>query len=285
MEVPMRFATAVIALTALLVPSPASGVEVVGAGDIASRGSGDTRTSALILALDPARVLTFGDNAYPDGTLAQFNNFYDPTWGRFRSITKPSPGNHDWHTGGAAGYEAYFGSAFPAGRLVSYERLVAGWDIYQLDTERKLSSQIGALDNRLASNPDRCELVYGHHPRFSSGKHGDDPSKQALWSTLVANDVDLYLVGHDHNYERFAEMDASGDAVTNGTRQVVVGTGGVATRPFGTASIGATQKKLTGNSNWGVLDLELVSGSYSAQFRRATGGTGTVADSFSGDCD
>ena len=81
----------------------AHGVEVVGAGDIAlAGGSGDTKTSDLVLALDPAMVLTFGDHAYNDGSPSQFSNYYDPTWGRFKNITEPSPGNHDWHTAGAA---------------------------------------------------------------------------------------------------------------------------------------------------------------------------------------
>jgi hypothetical protein len=266
-----------------LAPSSAVAVEIVGAGDIATSGDGDWRTSNLVLALDPTWVLTFGDNAYPDGTRAQYESFYAPTWGRFRSVTKPSPGNHDWHTAGAAGYESYFGNDFPAAKLVAYEDLVRAWDIYQLDTERNLPAQLDALEDRLDSNTDDCELVFGHHPRFSSGQHGDDPSMQTLWSLLVANGVDLYLAGHDHDYERFGEMDASGDAVANGTRQVVVGTGGATTRPFGSPSTGASQEKFTGD--WGVLELDLKNRSYSGQFRRATGGTGTVADTFSGDCD
>jgi hypothetical protein len=39
---------------------------------------------------------------------------YDPTWGRFKAITHPATGNHDYHTAAAAGYAAYFGAQAPA---------------------------------------------------------------------------------------------------------------------------------------------------------------------------
>jgi hypothetical protein len=265
---------ALLALAFVMMTAPAvSAVEVVGAGDIATYGSGDTKTSNLVVALDPVQVLTFGDNAYPDSTLAQFQNYYDPTWGRFKSKTLPAPGNHEWDTAGAAGYESYFNK--PAGQLVAYEGIVAGWDIYQLDSEVNRAAQETALRNLLSSNPDACEIVYWHHPRFSSGEHGSSTAVQGLWDASLDHNVELVLNGHDHNYERFNAI--------SGTREVVVGTGGVGTGSFDTVANGSV-KRLTGNSNWGVLDLELLSGKYTAQFRAATGGTGTVRDSFSGSC-
>jgi acid phosphatase type 7 len=279
----------VILTTALLITlatgTGAHAVEVVAAGDIATGIDSDRMTSDLVLQIAPDHVLTLGDHAYPDGALAEFMQYYDPTWGRFASITLPAPGNHEYETPGAAGYVGYFGSAFPLSTVVPYQDVVPGWDIYQIDTEMWDAAQYTQLAAFLAANPDSCEIVYGHHPRWSSGGHGDDASKQALWKLLVDNGVELYLSGHDHDYERFTKMDVDGSRLPTGTRQVVVGTGGAGMRPEGaTPSAGTSRVLLTGNENWGVLDLELLPDWYSGQFRRATGGKGTVADYFASPC-
>jgi hypothetical protein len=91
--------------------SPPPGDPVfVGAGDIANSGSGDSATAALLDTI-PGTVYTLGDNAYDSGTTSEFNTYYDPTWGRHKARTKPSPGNHDYNTAGATGYYGYFGNA------------------------------------------------------------------------------------------------------------------------------------------------------------------------------
>ena len=58
----------------------------------------------------PGFVFTAGDNAYGQGTPAQFANCYDPGWGAQRERTFPALGNHDAETAGAAGYFDYFGA-------------------------------------------------------------------------------------------------------------------------------------------------------------------------------
>src|SRR3989304_1121152 len=84
---------------------------LVGAGDIANCGRTQDESTAQLLDGIAGTVVTLGDNAYPDGTLDQFNNCFGPTWGRHRDRTRPSPGNHDYHTAGGAGYYTYFGAA------------------------------------------------------------------------------------------------------------------------------------------------------------------------------
>ena len=58
----------------------------------------------------PGTVYTTGDNVYDSGTAAEFNTYYEPTWGRHKARTNPSPGNHDYNTPGATGYYGYFGA-------------------------------------------------------------------------------------------------------------------------------------------------------------------------------
>jgi hypothetical protein len=268
----------VLAIVLVLICGARAGaIEVVAAGDIATSGSGDTQTSNQVLALDPAVVLTLGDNAYPSGTLAQYNSHYDPTWGRFKSITRPSAGNHDWMTAGAAGYEAYFG--VQAGKIRSF--VVGDWRVISMDSNVRLAAQNRALASALNSDGHRCELLYFHAPRWSSGAHGNEPSVGPWWTTAYAHGVDLILNGHDHDYERFTTMDPSGAFAEDGIREFVVGTGGVATRPFGSIQPGS-HKRITGNANWGVLALDLTAASYSWRFVDAD--SGNVLDSGSTSC-
>ena len=103
---------------------------LVGAGDIAGCGyDRDYYTAKLVdriitdsdTAGVPKRIYTLGDNAYPEGTNAQFRNCYDPTWGgshlgardditpkvvnpQMYTLTKPAPGNHEYLTTGAWPY-------------------------------------------------------------------------------------------------------------------------------------------------------------------------------------
>ncbi len=56
-------------------------------------------------------VLALGDEAYPRGSAANFEECYEPSWGRFKERTRPVPGNHEYFTEGASGYFEYFGEA------------------------------------------------------------------------------------------------------------------------------------------------------------------------------
>ena len=66
-------------------------------------------TAKVLEAIRPDAVLTLGDNQYPSGLRADFEASYADTWGAYRDITFPVPGNHEYETPGARGYFAYFG--------------------------------------------------------------------------------------------------------------------------------------------------------------------------------
>ena len=84
-------------------------VVVYAAGDIAQCGLAGAGLTARLVVEPTARVLAVGDLAYPRGRAEDFANCYQPTWGRFKARTLPVPGNHEYMTGGAAAYFAYFG--------------------------------------------------------------------------------------------------------------------------------------------------------------------------------
>jgi hypothetical protein len=86
---------------------------------------------------------------------------------------------------------------------------------------------------------------------------------QILWQILYDADAELVLTGHEHNYERFAEMNAAGAAISQGLREFVVGTGGRSHYNFGTI-LPASQVR--NSSTYGVLKLTLHANSYDWQF-------------------
>src|SRR5215210_5891866 len=90
-------------------PSPSGDPVLVGAGDIADCGLDSGAATAALLDSIDGSVFTAGDNAYPNGSAENFDECYDPTWGRHLERTRPAPGNHDWETKDLKGYLAYFG--------------------------------------------------------------------------------------------------------------------------------------------------------------------------------
>jgi acid phosphatase type 7 len=114
-------------------PPPSGDPILVGAGDIASTGTGDNATADLIAAMpSTATVFAAGDNAYPDGTLSNYNNNYHPSWGQFKARTIPAPGNHEYHTSGASGYFDYFGSLAGPNRNGWFSKNIGNWHVISL---------------------------------------------------------------------------------------------------------------------------------------------------------
>ena len=263
---------------------------LVGAGDITNCGRTEDESTAQLLDTIPGTVVTLGDNAYPDGTLDQFNNCYGPTWGRHKDRTLPSPGNHDYHVAGAAGYYTYFGAAaspLDPGCTSNcrgyYAYDLGAWHIVALNSEIAMnagSAQEQWLRADLAANPKTCTLAYWHKPRFSSGQHGNNSGSQALWQALYDYGADVVLNGHDHTYERFAPQSPIGQAEpSRGIREFVVGTGGASLYSFPTIQ---PNSEVRNNTTWGVLKLTLHLDSYDWEFVPIAGQT--FADVGSGSC-
>ncbi|MFC7649420.1 metallophosphoesterase family protein [Streptosporangium lutulentum] len=129
-------------------------------------------------------MFTAGDEAYPNGSASNFSTYYEPTWGRFKSRTRPVAGNHEYVTPGASAHYAYFGSAAgdPAKGYYSYN--LGGWHVVALNSNCSAvggcnagSAQEKWLRADLAANSRACTFAYWHHPRFTSGaNHAPDTS-------------------------------------------------------------------------------------------------------------
>ncbi|HZR29387.1 MAG TPA: metallophosphoesterase [Terriglobales bacterium] len=263
----------------------------VGAGDVASCDDlAGAKATAKLLDSIPGTVFVAGDLAYPDGSAEQFANCYGPTWGRHKARTRPSPGNHEFHAGGATPYFNYFGEAAGDPKKGYYSYDLGAWHVIVINSNcSELPDGCAAgspeeqwLKQDLAQHPTACTVAYWHHPLFSSGKaHGNDPEMKPFWQDLYAANADIVINGHDHDYERFAPQDPDGKLDNaRGIREFVVGSGGKNShRVFGDTKPNSEARNA---DTFGVLKLTLHAKSYDWEFVPEEGKT--FKDSGSGTC-
>lgn len=250
--------------------SDAPPVTIMGAGDIAEELPTATATGRLIQAAAPDAVFTTGDNAYPEGSPSDYAQRYEPTWGPFKDITHPVPGNHDYDVDGAAGYVDYFGrqnvtNGVDGGLYYAWDA-GNGWRVYALNSEISTTGpQLTWLREDLAAHPGGHFVLVVHRPRYTSGgQHGPDDGICPLWDALAATGgLEIVLAGHNHQYERFAPMDCAGRASADGARSFVIGSGGAPLYAFRTVQPGS---EFRNNTDFGVLRLELYEDSYEWEF-------------------
>jgi acid phosphatase type 7 len=300
-------------------PPPPEPPTLVAAGDIACRPAlSETATAChqaptadLVESLQPDAVAVLGDNQYEHGELANFNQVYAPTWGRFKAITWPAIGNHEYEgdpeRDSAPGYFAYFGESAGDPAEGYYRSTLGDWTVFVLNSGaidytrasggapeladdcwpvscQAASGQVAWLRAELDQLPDdACVLAYWHHPRFSSGYGGitrDYPETGPLYEALYENGAEIVLNGHAHNYERFVAVNPSGAAdPAGGITTFVVGTGGrsLFTDPGAQRETSATLY----TDAFGVLELTLAPGGWSSRF---VTDTGEARDAASGSC-
>jgi PKD repeat protein len=266
----------------------ATTVVVAGAGDICdSTGTKCQGTSDQIVAINPTAVFTAGDNAYTSGTLSEYNARYEPTWGRFKALTSPTPGNHDYNTTSASGYFDYFNGVGnqtgPAGDRSKgyYSYDVGDWHFVALNTMSGgtvATTQIDWLKADLAATAKPCVAAYFHHPLLSIGNYTGYSQVKPFYDALYAAHADLVLVGHDHNYQRYRKMDGSKVARADGVRQVLIGTGG---RAFYSITGSSSLLEASNDNTHGVLKLTLTATGYTGDFVPSDG---TYTDTFTDTC-
>jgi hypothetical protein len=248
----------------------AATVTVAAAGDIAtpdSPGKRQTQTAGLITnVIHPAKVFALGDEQYPSGEFAQFLASYDPTWGVFKGMTVPVPGNHEYATPNAAGYFQYFGSVLsPFGATATdpakgyYSFNLGDWHVVAINSNCfaiDCPSELSWIQQDLAADSHLCEVAIYHHPIKKFAK------------PLAAQGVDLALVGHKHISERW------NDVFGLNLRELIIGTGG---KSLGTLDPAAD----AGAHAYGVAKVTLNASSYSWSFIDIAG---AVRDSGSDTC-
>jgi acid phosphatase type 7 len=251
--------------------------------------------SNTMLRMDLSAVLALGDIQYENGLLSKFQTAFDPSWGRLKPLIHPVPGNHEYRTPAAGGYFDYFngdrndGAAGLRG-LGYYSFDVGRWHLVALNSEcangtpaaggpscAPGSPQERWLRADLAAHPAACTLAFFHHPLLASGLRMHNDAIMPIWQALADGGADLVLVGHDHGYERFAPIDATGALDrARGLREFVVGTGGKSLRR---ARWHAPNTEFRQNRAPGLLELTLHPTGYGWRFVSALNGAALDAGS------
>ncbi len=254
--------------------------------------------AATIAARDYDKVLILGDVQYEYGRYKDFVENYDVYFGRLLDVTAPSPGNHDYGVPEAAGYFRYFGDLAPA-RWYSFD--LGAWHVVSLDSTicgaggvncMPGSPQYEWLEADLAASSSVCTLAYWHHPRwdwlhYAKADWTNDwelRRTEPLYDLVYANDVDVLLAGHNHNYSRWMPADPSGKFdPSGGVTQYIVGTGGRNLNSFGNFHTRPDIFVRGQAKAFGFLQLRLRASGWDYEWVSARGQPSYI-DSGSGEC-
>ncbi|WP_026103352.1 metallophosphoesterase [Pseudanabaena sp. PCC 6802] len=172
-------------------------------------------------------VILAGDNIYPNGEIERvksvFEEPYKPLLSKgveFHAVL----GNHDIITDNGVPQIEYKPFHMPD-RYYTFRQ--GSVQFFGIDTNvnSPWKKQLAWLEESLAASDAPWKIVFGHHPIYSSGFYGNTQAFIDDLSPLFAKyNVQLYLCGHDHNYERSKDI--------KGTTYIVHG-GGAHTRSVG----------------------------------------------------
>ncbi|MBI3962680.1 MAG: metallophosphoesterase [Deinococcus sp.] len=243
-------------------------------GDYGWAGQNELDVANLVKSWNPDFILTVGDNNYPAGAAETidtnigqyYHDFIFPYLGSLGTGSNtnrffPALGNHDWDTSGATPYLEYF--TLP-GNERYYDSTWGPVHFFALDSDPRepdgtesTSLQAQWLQEQLAASTACWNLVYMHHPPYSSGsRHGSNTWMQ--WP-FQAWGADAVLAGHDHVYERI---------VLNGFPYLVNGLGGVSIYTFADPVPGSQVRY---NEDFGAMLVEAGNSSITFQFIARTG--------------
>ncbi len=269
--------TATPTATATAIPSATAVPLILAAvADVAICGQeGDDQTAALIADWGVSEILIAGDISNEDGTLYQYQNCFDPSWGVYREMIHPVPGNHDYYSNPLENYYLYFDQAAgtPGQGYYSLDR--GQWHIIALNSNcgaiacGPSSDQAAWLQQDLADLQTKCSIAFWHIPRWNSGPARNAHWTGSFWEILYAAGVDIVINGHDHHYERTGKVDPQGlPDDRGGIREFIVGTGG-ASHYYEEEPFPFSEKTVYGQ--FGVLKLILGEDDYRWQFVNVDG--------------
>jgi chitodextrinase len=252
-------------------------------GDGAGGETAATDVTNMIASWNPGLMTYLGD-VYEQGTITEFRNWYgdNSSWyGRFRGITAPVVGNHEYNSDGAGGYVAdgYFRYWNDIGHRYSFD--AGGWHFIALDSTNQFgqtdptSEQYDWLAHDLATRANPCTIVTYHHPLNTIGS--EDPSQRMadIWALLRQHNVTLVLNGHDHQYQHWTALDAGQQPDPAGVTQLIAGAGGHSKQNVTTSDARVVASAIA----YGALRLEVRPDRVDYSYRAPDGSTGKVLDS------
>jgi len=261
-------------------------------GDYGWRGAHELAVSKLVKSWDPAFVITTGDDYYtPAGGTGTAR--YDRSTGAYysrwlRDITTtgrirpsgeatinaffPALGNHDYSdaTPALRTYLTYFklpGTGFTntSGNERYYDYVEGPVHFFVLNSNGQeprgtssTSAQARWLERQLAASTSTWNVVYDHHPPYSSDKvHGSSVYMRWPFATWGA---DAVISGHAHDYER---------VMRGGIPYFVNGLGGAPRYAFATKHVTGSARRF--KADWGAQKVTVTATAMTFEFYTVTG--------------
>lgn len=261
---------------------PATSVRFAVIGDYGVDTTNEARVALLVKSYHPQFILTVGDNNYPNGEAstidanigkyyAEYIGGYRGAYGRGSPTNRfwPTMGNHEWYsTPPAQPYYDYFPALPGNKRYYDVELgLVHIFTVFSDDrgpegTPTVTSVQASWLQGRLAASTSCFNVVYFHHPPFSSG----DFSVTWMQWPFQAWGADVVMAGHEHFYERLA---------VDGIPYIIDGLGGA--NIFGFKAAPDSHSQFRYNNDFGALFVTATARGITYEFHAASG---LVVDAF-----
>ena len=210
-------------------------------------------------------LLTVGDNVYGDDVAERAADVIDkPYKPLFDAGVEfhPTLGNHDLDDS-----DDLAETLATLGMPRRYYHFTAGpVDFFALDSNSMDNDQLKWLRKRLSCSDSPWQVVYMHHPLYSSGMHGSDTGlRETLEPVLIEGGADAVFSGHDHDYERSTPQ--------HGIVHIVTGGAGAGLR-----DVGSSEFTVVSKSELHFLLVEVIENSMEI---RAINVDGLIIDSFS----
>jgi len=171
-------------------------------------------------------VLLAGDNIYRNGEMWKIGPVFERPYRALLNAKvsfRACLGNHDIRTNNGDGQVNYplFNMA---GRYYTFRE--KNVQFFMLDTNNNADwqTQLRWLETELQQSDAPWKVVCGHYPVYSCGRYGNTPRLlKTLTPLLEKYGVQLYVNGHEHNYQR--------SKVIRGVTYLVAGNGGAPLYP------------------------------------------------------
>lgn len=166
-----------------------------------------------------------GDNIYNNGEIEKISEVFERPYQRLLQQGvkfHACLGNHDIRTANGEHQVRYPGFNMQ-GRYYTFRREPVQFFALDTNVNADWKTQLVWLEKELSRSNATWKVVFGHHPVYTSGLYGVNQTFiQTLTPLFQKYHVQLYINGHDHDYERTRPI--------NSTTYLICGAG-AATRP------------------------------------------------------
>ena len=221
------------ATSADLLHNPVEGQPLLRFVSVADAGTGAAGQYAVAQAMTRYHqqnpydlVILAGDNIYTNGEMEKIGDVFEKP---YQALLKQGVkfqaclGNHDIRTDNG-NLQVRYPAFNMLGRYYTFRR--GDVQFFALDTNHNADwkAQLAWLEQELSRSDAPWKIVFGHHQIYSSGQYGLNTAFiQNLTPLFKKYRVQLYINGHDHNYERTELIDDTAYVVCGagaGTRPV-----------------------------------------------------------------